>query len=268
MKSKSPVFFAMLIAATLTACGGGGGNSQGSAGASPPPVLNANVVNPAPVATGTGDPATSLSWQGYQWAVRTAPGAPGAPQQWSAGNVFIDANDWLHLKITRDATGNYQQAELDSIRIGWGYGTYTWRVNTDVSQFAPEYVLGLFTYGADAAYGHREIDIEASAWGSAPVTWDYTTWANGHNPVSRNPAPVGASTQQIDWQADHITWTSWDAAGRVIATSTATGADVPVPGDEGIGINLWVCGCSSNWQQTTPATEVVLSGFQFVPAVH
>jgi hypothetical protein len=37
-----------------------------------------------------------------------------------------------------------------------------------------------------------------------------------------------------------------------------------VPGDESVGINLWVCGCAAGWQQT-PATEVVLSGFSFTP---
>lgn len=208
--------------------------------------------------------STTLSWQGYQWVPRTAPGNPGAPQQWSAGNVSIDNAGRLHLKVTRDKRGRYTQAELDTARNGWGYGTYRWQVDTDVSSMAPEYVLGLFTYGQDAAYGHREIDIEASGWGSTPVTWDYTTWANGHDPVARTPAPAGPSTQQFVWAPGQLTWTSWDANGAVIATATATGADVPVPYDESIGINFWLCGCESGWDQT-PASEVVLSGFSFTP---
>jgi beta-glucanase (GH16 family) len=208
---------------------------------------------------------TTISWQGYDWVPRSVAGNPGAPQQWSTSNVTIDKSGRLHLKVTRDKKGNYTQAELDSARNGWGYGTYRWQVDTDVSRLAPEYVLGLFTYGRDAAYGHREIDIEASGWGSTPITWDYTTWANGHNAVARTPAPAGPSTQQIDWEPDHITWTSWDSAGQVIATKTVTGADVPVPYDESIGINLWLCGCESGWN-TTPPTEVVLSGFHFTPA--
>ena len=208
---------------------------------------------------------TTLSWQGYDWVPRSAPGGPGAPRQWSASNVSVDSAGRLHLKVTRDKSGRYTQAELDSVRNGWGYGTYRWQVDTAVSGLAPEYVLGLFTYGRDAAYGHREIDIEASGWGAPPVTWDYTTWADGHDAVARTPAPDGPSTQQIDWEPDHITWTSWDASGAVIATATATGADVPVPYDESIGINLWVCGCESGWNRT-PATEVVLSGFHFTPA--
>jgi hypothetical protein len=208
---------------------------------------------------------TTVSWEGYSWVARTAPGAPGAPQQWSPGNVSIDAAGRLHLKVTRDRKGRYTQAELDSVRNGWGYGTYRWRVDTDVTTLAPEYVLGLFTYGRDPGYGHREIDIEASGWGTAPITWDYTTWADGHDAVARTPATTGPTTQQIDWAADHITWTTWDAAGDVLATATATGADVPVPLDESIGINLWLCGCESGWNQT-PATEVVLSGFEFTPS--
>lgn len=221
------------------------------------------------VASGWLSPAsartTTLTWKGYQWVARTAPGAPGAPQQWSAGNVSVDSGGRLHLKVTRDKKGRYTQAELDSVRNGWGYGTYRWRVDTDVSRMAPEYVLGLFTYGRDAAYGHREIDVEASGWGTTPITWDYTTWAAGHDAVARTPATAGATTQQIEWQADHITWTTWDASGAVLATATATGADVPVPYDESIGLNLWICGCQAGWSKT-PAAEVVISDFTFTPA--
>ncbi len=75
--------------------------------------------------------------------------------------------------------------------------------------------------------------------------------------------PAGPSTQQIDWGPDRLTWTSWDVNGAVIAT--ATGADVPVPYDESIGINLGVCGCRSGWDRTAP-TEVVVSSFSFTPA--
>lgn len=222
------------------------------------------------VAVGAASPASAahsptLTWQGYQWVPRSVAGAPGAPGQWSTGNVSIDDAGRLHLKVTRDKKGHYTQAELDSAHNGWGYGTYRWDVDTDVSLLPAEDVLGLFTYGSDAAYGHREIDIEASGWGTRPITWDYTTWANGHDAVLRTPAPAGPSTQEIAWAPDHITWTSYDASGAVIATATATGADVPVPGDESIGINLWVCGCETGWEQT-PASEVVISGFSFTAA--
>ena len=222
-------------------------------------VASGGLLSPASART------TTLSWQGYQWVPRTAPGNPGAPQQWSAGNVSIDAAGRLHLAVKRDKKGHYTQAELDSVRNGWGYGTYRWQVDTDASGLAPEVVLGLFTYGRDAAYGHREIDIEASGWGTTPITWDYTTWANGHDAVARTPAPAGPTTQEIDWAPGRITWTTYDASGSVFATATATGADVPVPLDESIGINLWLCGCENGWNQT-PATEVVISGFDFTPA--
>jgi len=205
-----------------------------------------------------------ISWQGYTWTARTAPGNPGAPQRWSAGNVSVDSAGRLHLKVTRDKRGRYTQAELDATHQGWGYGTYRWQVDTDASQLAPEYVLGLFTYGRDAAYGHREIDIEASGWGTSPITWDYTTWANGQDTVVGAPTTSGPSTQQFAWEPGRLTWTSWDAAGNVIGTSTATGADVPVPGDESVAMNFWLCGCYSGWNRT-PAAEVVVSSFSFTP---
>lgn len=229
------------------------------------PALLAFVASGTLLPPASAKPASTISWQGYSWVARTAPGSPGAPQQWSAGNVSVDRSGRLHLAVTRDKKGRYAQAELDSTRNGWGYGTYTWKVDTDVSTLAPEYVLGLFTYSQDPAYGHREIDIEASGWGSTPITWDYTTWADGHDAVTRTPAPDGSSTQQFVWRPGVLTWTSWNADGDLIATATATGADVPVPGDESIGINFWVCGCEAGWDRT-PASEVVLSGFHFTPA--
>jgi len=207
----------------------------------------------------------TVSWQGYSWVARSVSGNPGAAQRWSPSNVSIDSGGRLHLKVTRDKKGDYTQAELDTSRNGWGYGTYRWTVETDVSRLAPEIVLGLFTYGQDPAYGHREIDIEAAGWGKTPVSWEYTTWANGHDPVASTPAGAGASTQQIDWGPGHLTWSSLAANGEVLATASASGSDVPVPYDESIGINLWVCGCEDGWRNT-PATEVVLSGFSFTPA--
>jgi hypothetical protein len=217
------------------------------------------------VAPASARQTTTVSWQGYSWVARSAPGNPGAPQQWSPANVSVDSAGRLHLKVTRDKKGRYTQAELDSVRNGWGYGSYRWQVETDVSRLAPEYVLGLFTYGRDAAYGHREIDIEASGWGTTPITWDYTTWADGHDAVARTRATAGRTTQQIDWAPGRLTWTTWDASGAVLATATATGADVPVPYDESIGMNLWLCGCESGWDKTA-ATEVVISSFRFTPA--
>jgi hypothetical protein len=206
----------------------------------------------------------TISWQGHEWVPRTVSGNPGAPQRWSARNVSIDRAGRLHLRVTRDKNGRYTQAELDSARNGWGYGRYRWKVDTDVSTLPAEYVLGLFTYGRDPRYGHREIDIEAAGWGRKPITWDYTSWANGHNPVARTRASAGPSTQQIDWRPGKIIWTSWNSAGRVIATATATGADVPKPYDESIGMNLWVCGCETGWKRT-PAAEVIISSFRFTP---
>jgi hypothetical protein len=250
MQKLISVFVAVLLVAV----------SGWFAPASAHPAARAGARSPAAISR-----PLAVWWQGYDWVRRTAPGNPGAPQRWSARNVSIDSAGRLHLKVTRDGNGRYTQAELDSVRNGWGYGSYRWQVATDVTRLAPEYVLGLFTYGRDPGYGHREIDIEASGWGTTPITWDYTTWANGHDAVARTPAPTGSSTQQINWQPGRITWTSWNARGAVIATAVASGANVPVPYDESIGINLWVCGCEPGWEQTPP-TEVVLSSFSFTPA--
>lgn len=222
-------------------------------------VLLLVLIAPASAASAAG----TVTWQGYQWDVRTWAGEPGKSGAWSAANVSVDSAGKLHLRLTRDSSGRLLQAEIDSVREGWGYGTYRWTVDTDLSGFHPEHVLGLFTYGSDPGYAHREIDVEAAGWGHTPVNWDYSVQTTG-KVIKQTPVRAGASTHEFRWEPGRVSWTSWDASGQVMATASTTSA-VPVPGDEQVMMNLWACAACSNLAAVPAPLEVVLSGFSFVP---
>ena len=213
--------------------------------------------------------ASALHWKGHDWRVRTWAGAPAVNGAWSDRNVQVDDKGNLHLRISRSSTGALTSAEIESAREGWGYGTYRFVVGTRVDTLPKNVVLGLFTYDSRPEAGNREIDVEASAWGSAgPTVWDHTYFhmQNGLKAavgVGHTRAPAdGRSTHEVTWEPGRITWRTWRADGTLLRTSTTT-RDVPRPGREKVLLNLWVFG-GAGWQ-ATPSTEVVVESFSFRP---
>jgi len=121
--------------------------------------------------------STNVQFSGYTWTIRntgTATEGPG-PNVFNGSNAWVDANGWLHLKITKNtATGKWNCAEIYSTQ-NFGYGTYQWQVEGAIGSFDKNIVLGLFNYsGRD---GFDEMDIEFARWGnSAWPNLNYTVW--------------------------------------------------------------------------------------------
>lgn len=107
--------------------------------------------------------ATTITWSGRTWNVKSGDGLGPGPNNWSAGNVWVDANGYLHLRISRDpATGKWYSAEIASAQ-NLGFGTYQFWVEGRIDQLDPNVILGLFGYaGPD---GTNEIDIEFGRFG-------------------------------------------------------------------------------------------------------
>ncbi len=91
----------------------------------------------------------------------------------SGNNVSVDTNGNLHLKITYD-NGQWRCAEINTTNV-LGYGTYRFYVSTNTSLLPENAVLGLFTYGANGDYAHREIDVEYSR-GSVVANGTSNVW--------------------------------------------------------------------------------------------
>ena len=220
----------------------------------------------APAAGKPGYP-DKVVWSGGTWAIKTSRSAVGpGPNVFDKANVSVDAQGRLHLRIARNTSGAWSCAEVIGPR-SYGYGTYTFTVESPVSAFDSNVVLGLFTWSDKAPYAHREIDIEFAKWGNAgdPANGQYVVQPYDKPlHLERFTAPgTTPTTHRFMWYAGRITWESFDANGGPIAAYTYTGSDVPKPGDERVRLNLWLYtgAAPSNGQ----AVEVVVSSFAFLP---
>ncbi|HNR30783.1 MAG TPA: hypothetical protein PKI11_07820, partial [Candidatus Hydrogenedentes bacterium] len=107
-----------------------------------------------------------LFFSGREWRVKraAAPVGPG-PNLFSDGldNVWLDRAGRLHLRIGNEG-GVFRCAEVISLE-SFGYGAYVFHLDSAVDALDLNAVLGLFTWSDEAAYNHREIDIEFARWG-------------------------------------------------------------------------------------------------------
>ena len=217
----------------------------------------------------------ALRFAGYDWLAKTSNVLVGPGPNYfsdSPDNVWLDDQGRLHLRVARDATGQWQAAEV-VLQRSFGYGTYTFKLDGPPNELDVNVVFGMFTWNDDPAENHRELDIEIARWGRAAA-------ANGRYTVQpyelpdrmfdfRQP-PAGAQTsQRIDWQPGRVHFQSWmgwasippSADAMIAARSFESG--VPRPGGEQTRLNLWLDGGTA--PQDTMGTEVIVSGFEFVP---
>jgi hypothetical protein len=154
--------------------------------------------------------AATISWKGHSWQL-TSGGMAGVCQG-DPQNVTIDANGYLHLRISQSG-GTWTASELFTTdRLS--FGTYQWQVDGPIDSYDKNVVLGLFPYGPAAGIGSdgtNEIDIEYSRWGQASgANGDWTDYpASGSNKgeMSYTFSLGGAtlSTSRFDWSTSSIT---------------------------------------------------------------
>lgn len=232
-------------------------------------------VTKTPVTNVTNPPidANTISFSGYTWTVKNTGNStmgPG-PNYWNKQNVWVDADGWLHLKLSKNTTTNrWECAEVISTRT-FGYGTYQWQVDGPVNALNRNVVLGLFNYnGVD---GLHEMDIEFARWGvQTNLPLNYTIY----------PASVGNATfhQEFDFtmsgtfsthrfkrNATSVVYKSmdgfYDDDTNLFATATCEPpyqvSTVAMP----IYMNLWL------FQGRTPTdnanVEIVIRSFKFTP---
>jgi hypothetical protein len=216
----------------------------------------------------------TVSFSGYTWLVKASRGRVGpGPNYFSSDtqNVWIDGQG-LHLAIT-NRKGKWYCAEV-LLDHSLGYGTYVFSVGSRADLYDPNVVVGLFTWSNDAAYNHREIDIEFSRWAdpnnqnAQDVVQPYSTAGNIHR--FQMNLTSSDSTHTFDWATSSIAFRSAQgltlnpAPSDVIDQWTYSGSDIPLEGNEVPHINLWLF--RGNAPTDGQSLELVITQFQFVPA--
>lgn len=207
-----------------------------------------------------------IGWSGATWSIKTSRSAVGpGPCRYDKANVADDGQGNLHLRIQQSGS-TWTCAEVIG-PTSYGYGTYTFTIESDVSDLDPNVVLGLFTWSDRARWAHREIDIEFARWGSAtdPTNAQYVVQPYDiPGQLKRFTQPGGTgSIHRFTWQPGVITWESRTAGGALIDGFTYSGAGVPVPGDERVRLNLWLFGGRAPLDGQP--VEVLVRSFAFTP---
>lgn len=212
---------------------------------------------------------TNIRFSGITWNVRSGNGGPG-PNSWSdsPNSVWVDANGQLHMKIVK--LGNTWYCSEIYAQQSFGHGEYRFYVATNVENYDPEIVVGLFTYETDT----REIDIEFSRWGNPGNVdgWYTIQPVVAGNQQSFTPNLTGdSSTHKFIWNSGNIFFQSYQghyaelpADEKLINEWNYTGNNIPPVSNERLHINFWLFGghVPVNQQEA----ELVVTSV-FVPSV-
>ena len=219
-----------------------------------------------------------LNFSGLRWRVKHSefPVGPG-PNYFSdqENDLWVDEiNDELHLAIHNRGSNWYCTEVIAD--TSFGYGRYTFYVNSRFDLFDPNIIVGLFTWddGAQAQH-YREIDIELGRWGDPenensqyvvqPFYHSGNMWR-----FNCDLAQQIATTHQFVWKANRLTFESHfghslePADGSdIIAGWEYSGEDIPPPGNENIRINFWLM--NGEPPLNSANAELVISQFRYSP---
>jgi hypothetical protein len=225
-----------------------------------------------PVISGYG---RTIQFSGLEWRAKTSNMLVGpGPNYFSDSdrNVWTDDDGHLHLRLTRDAAGRWQAAEV-VLQPSLGYGTYRFRVDGPARELDPNVVFGMFTWHDDPTDNHRELDVEIARWGnpSAP-NGRYTVQpfeTPGRMFDFEQPPVAVRSTHRIDWQPGRVrfqSWRGWEPEPTsldAIIAEHVFDEGIPRAGGEQARINLWLDDGAAPREDA--GVEVVVSSFDFIP---
>lgn len=209
----------------------------------------------------------TIEFSGVTWNVRSGQGGPG-PNNWSNSvkSIWVDDSGNLHLRI-REIGGKWYATEI-YFQQSLGYSEYTFYVSSNVDDYDPNVVVGLFTYASDT----EEIDIEFSKWGDPE---NYAGWyvVQPSTPSSRNDFDVSAagnlSMHRFNWSNTGILFQSYSghqvSQNSLIHEWNYTGKNNPNPGNEKVHINFWLM--DGNPPSNNQEVEVIIKAVAIIPLI-
>jgi len=260
-----------------------------------PPLGNGESSLPSelynyPYAEAIRDPVDrTISFAGYNWSVKKsdAPVGPG-PNYFSDSeeNIWVDANDHLHLKIAQ-RDGNWYCSEV-IVDASPGYGIYVFTVKGRVDLLDENIILGMFTWDSYAPeYNYREIDVEIGRWWHPEndnAQFAVSPWGAGdvyRFDIDLAGHPDETTTHAFTWKPNGIYFRSYygdfslaPAEEDIIASWYYTGSDNPPAGGENARINFWLLPPEGSPPGTPGAppnngedAEIVIKSFQHLSDV-
>lgn len=247
------------------------------------------------------DPKGDMYFSGYSWTFKssgTTKMGPG-PNNFasSPNNMWKDDQDRLHLKITKD-NNKWNCSELISTKT-FGYGTYIFTTDSDLTNFNEKVVFGLFTWNNSSfqTQGNSEVDVEFAKWNDASDSLVLTysvqpVWFSNPSPyVERTRKPQmnvsklkGTCTHVFKWTPDLITWESYEGENypgtnliaswsydktnmprtKIEGSRVSNPIVIPAPEDStNVRFNLWLL--NGQAPSDNKEVEVVLKSFRFIP---
>jgi MYXO-CTERM domain-containing protein len=218
-------------------------------------------------------------WKGFTWQPTT--GGMAGVAQGDPANIVVDANGYVHLKITKSAGGTWTASEMFT-STSLGFGTYQWQISGPIDRMDHTVVLGLFPYGPQAgigADGTNEIDTEFSFWNdeltNVNADWGVyppsTAAMHWEDDYMFSLSGGSAATTRMEWNRTHIKFTLMSGFQPLGSTQGLLGtydyvaanptADIPQQALP-LGMNLW---CYKAVPSSGQNVEIVIQDFQFVP---
>ncbi|MDD5708695.1 MAG: glucoamylase family protein, partial [Kiritimatiellae bacterium] len=142
-----------------------------------------------------------ISFAGYDWIVKEGgvPLDPGYNYFSAATNaVWVDADGLLHLTIAQRSNRWWCSEVVANTSLG--YGTYSFKIDTDLNTLDTNAVLGLFTWDDTAPdFNYREIDVEVSHWGWPGTNGQYVIkpYQTAGNMIRFNVDQPGFTTHEF-----------------------------------------------------------------------
>jgi hypothetical protein len=224
-------------------------------------------------------PRQEFNFSGYTWEIRQSEEPAGPLENCFAGRdeaVFLEPDGALRLTVAY-REGVWYASEV-YLRKKLGYGSYLFRLETDMAELDRNLVLGLFTYANQSAYEHREIDIEFSSWG------DMKEAPKGQFVVQPSDRagnmllfPLDKLEMKFsclfDWKPDRIEFAAWNGHGERPATGDPELViswfyndlkGIPKPGSEAVHLNLYLAKSSAG-PYGDGTREVSIRSFEFKP---
>lgn len=246
------------------------------------------------------DEKGDLFFSGYYWNYKDRPTPVGPGPNRFLGTdkgAWVDSLGRLHLKIQK-INNLWYCSEIISVKE-FGYGTYIFTCESDISAFDERTVFGLFTWD-DYSFqkqANSEVDIEFSKWGVAgdSLTITYSVqpviFSNAVPYKERTYKPLIASkyvkkpaTYMFKWTPDLVSWEGYEgevypgtnktsewqfdksniSRQKIEGSNTSDPIVIPAPGDStNVRFNFWLL--NGQGPANGKDHEIVVKNFRFIP---